>query len=492
MLKEKQKKGKYMRNINLKNTYIQLPDKFYVKQLPDIVPDPKLVILNENLADFLEMESEFLKDTEGVEMLTGNQVPKGSYPISQAYAGHQFGHFTMLGDGRAVLLGERMGLDGQSYDIQLKGSGKTSFSRGGDGKAVLGPMLREYIISEGMYGLKIPTTRSLSVCKTGESIIREGVFPGAVLVRVARSHIRVGTFEYAAAFLGENEVKMLADYTICRHYPEVMASAHPYLEFLKAVVKNQAETVAKWQLVGFIHGVMNTDNMTVSGETIDYGPCAFMDDYNPETVFSSIDREGRYAYGKQPGIAMWNLSCFAETLLPLLAKEEKEAVKLAQEAVEGFREEYGRVWLQGMRGKLGLFQQSEEDRGLIERLLSLMRLYQADYTNTFLELTLETEEGSFFQNKEVKAWKDLWKRRVKQQNYSKEEIREKMQENNPVVIPRNHLVEEVLEHAWKNDEIEPLKELVKAVQRPFDYCNIPSKYTKIPEKNKCYKTFCGT
>lgn len=481
-----------MRNINLKNTYIQLPDKFFTKQVPETVPSPELVILNEKLADFLGMEPEFLKSTEGVDILAGNQVPRGSYPISQAYAGHQFGHFTMLGDGRAVLLGECMGRDGQSYDIQLKGSGKTLYSRGGDGKAALGPMLREYIISEAMYGLKIPTTRSLSVCRTGESIIREEVLPGAVLVRVARSHIRVGTFEYAVAFLGESDVKKLADYTIKRHYPEVIESGHLYLEFLKAVVRNQAETVAKWQLAGFIHGVMNTDNMSVSGETIDYGPCAFMDVYDPKTVFSSIDREGRYAYGKQPGIAMWNLSRLAETLLPLLAKEEKEAVKPAQEAVNGFRKEYDRVWLQGMRGKLGLFQQREEDRGLIEQLLLLMKVYQADYTNTFLELTLEKEESSFFQNREVKEWKGLWEERVKQQNHSKEEIRKKMQENNPVIIPRNYLVEDALERAWKDDDIEPLKELVKAVQNPFDYSNISSKYTKTPEKNKCYKTFCGT
>ena len=447
---------------------------------------------NEELADFLGMDPEFLKSTEGVEMLAGNQVPEGSHPIAQAYAGHQFGYFTMLGDGRAVLLGECMGLDGMSYDIQLKGSGKTLFSRGGDGKAVLGPMLREYIISEGMYGLKIPTTRSLSVCRTGESVIREEVLPGAVLVRVARSHIRVGTFEYAAAFLGENDVKKLADYTLQRHYPKVLESSHPYLEFLKTVVKNQAETVAKWQLTGFIHGVMNTDNMTVSGETIDYGPCAFMDEYDPETVFSSIDREGRYAYGQQPGIAMWNLSRLAETLLPLLAEEEKEAVRLAQEAVNGFRKEYDRVWMQGMRGKLGLLQQKEEDRGLIEQLLLLMKVYQADYTNTFLGLTLEKEESSFFQNREVKAWKNLWEERRKKQNHSREEIRTRMQESNPVLIPRNYLVEDALERAWKDYDIEPVKELVKAIQNPFDYCNIPAKYTKTPEKNKCYKTFCGT
>lgn len=481
-----------MKNINLENTYTQLPEKFYSRQLPEHVPAPELVVLNEELADFLGMEPECLKSREGTELLVGNRMIEGSNPISQAYAGHQFGHFTMLGDGRAVLLGECLGRDGKLYDIQLKGSGRTLYSRDGDGKAVLGPMLREYIISEGMYGLKIPTTRSLSVCTTGEQVMREQLLPGAVLVRVAKSHIRVGTFEYAAAFLGKEDVKKLADYAIQRHFPEVEESGSPYLDFLKAVVKKQAETIAKWLLVGFIHGVMNTDNMTVSGETIDYGPCAFLDEFDPDAVFSSIDREGRYAFRKQPEIGIWNLTRFAETLLPLLAERERTALNLAHEAVADYWKLFQQCWMEGMRGKLGLFQQKETDRGLAEQLLALMKIHHEDYTNTFLNLTLGREEMPFFQLEEVKAWKGVWTERLRQENRSREEVRTRMEENNPVVIPRNYLVEEALERAWKHHDRKPVEELVKAIRNPYDYQNIPTAYTKTPEKNKCYRTYCGT
>lgn len=481
-----------MQNINFQNTYEQLPDSFFSYQLPEKVASPELVIFNEKAAEFLELDREFLKSREGIEILCGNRIPEGSSPISQAYAGHQFGHFVMLGDGRAVLLGECAGKDGQSYDIQLKGSGRTPYSRGGDGKAVLGPMLREYIISEGMHGLRIPTTRSLSVCRTGERVIRDGIHPGAVLVRIAKSHIRVGTFEYAAAFLEKNDVKKLADYTIQRHFPEVRKKGQPYLEFLKAVVRNQAELVTKWQLSGFIHGVMNTDNMTVSGETIDYGPCAFLDIYDPETVFSSIDREGRYAYGRQPEMAVWNLSRMAETLLPLLAEDEKESVSLAREVVAGFWKQYQENWERGMRRKLGLFQKKEENRALMEQLLFLMKIHQADYTNTFLELTLGKETCGFFEQPAVKAWKSLWESRLRQENHSRNEIRQRMQETNPVLIPRNYLVEEALERAEKNGDMTSVKTLVSALQNPFDYNNIPLQYTKTPEKIEGYQTFCGT
>ena len=480
------------REIILKNTYQKLPKQFFTRQLPETVPDPELVVLNKEVAEFLGMEQEFLKSREGVEVLCGNRIPEKSSPLSQAYAGHQFGHFTMLGDGRAVLLGECTGRDGQSYDVQLKGSGKTPYSRGGDGKAVLGPMLREYIISEGMYGLKIPTTRSLSVCKTGESIVREQILPGAVLVRIARSHIRVGTFEYAAAFLGEEYVKELADYAIQRHFPEVSESRQPYLEFLKAVVQRQAETIAKWQLAGFIHGVMNTDNMTISGETIDYGPCAFLDVYEPETVFSSIDRQGRYAYHKQPEIAVWNLSRLAETLLLLYGKNEQEPLEYVREVVQGFRKQYQQNWLAGMCKKLGIFQAGEQERMLADQLLSLMKIHQADYTNTFLELTLGTEKDSFFQKSGVREWKNMWEERLRAENHSREEIVQRMRENNPVVIPRNYLVEEALERAEKSGEMELVNRLAKAVRNPFDYENIPWEYTKIPEKKEGYQTFCGT
>lgn len=480
-----------MQDINFRNTYTQLPEDFFVRQRPERVPVPELVLLNKELAEFFGLE-EFLKSRAGLEVLCGNQIPEKSTPISQAYAGHQFGHFTMLGDGRAVLLGECRGKDGKYYDIQLKGSGRTPYSRNGDGKAVLGPMLREYIISEGMYGLGIPTTRSLSVCRTGEDILRERILPGAVLVRIARSHIRVGTFEYAAAFLEKEDRKKLADYTIRRHFPEIMERRNPYPEFLKAVVKRQAETIAKWQQTGFVHGVMNTDNMTVSGETIDYGPCAFLDIYEPGTVFSSIDREGRYAYEKQPEMAVWNLCRLAEALLPLLAENEAEAVGFAREAVTDFRKEYKQNWLNGMRKKLGLFQEREEDILLIQKLLSLMTLYQSDYTNTFLQLTLGEESETFFQKEDVKAWKHLWKERIRVENRSQGEVRQRMQENNPTVIPRNHLVEEALEAAEKKRDIKPAEKLIRAVRNPFDYTNIPMEYTEIPQRQECYRTFCGT
>lgn len=481
-----------MKNINLENTYARLPEKFFSRQLPEPVPGPELVVLNEELAHFLGLETEFLRSREGAEILAGNRVTEGSEPISQAYAGHQFGHFTMLGDGRAVLLGECMGRDGKRYDIQLKGSGRTPYSRDGDGKAVLGPMLREYIISEGMYGLRIPTTRSLSVCTTGENVMREQILPGAVLARVAGSHIRVGTFEYAAAFLGKEDVKKLADHTIGRHFPEAAESGSPYLDFLKAVVKNQAETIAKWLLAGFVHGVMNTDNMTISGETIDYGPCAFLDEFDPDAVFSSIDREGRYAFRKQPEIGIWNLTRFAETLLPLLAEKERTALNLAHEAVADYWKEFQQSWVEGMRGKLGLFEKKETDRGLVEQLLTLMKIHHADYTNTFLDLTMEREEQPFFQIADVKAWKNVWEKRLRQENRSREEVRARMEENNPVVIPRNYLVEEALERAWKDHDSRPVEALAKAVRNPYDYQNIPTAYTKTPQKNKCYRTYCGT
>lgn len=339
--------------ILLKNTFIKLPKLFYTKQLPDNIPSPHIWILNDRLADDLGMDLSFLQSKEGAEFLSGNQVLENTNPIAQAYAGHQFGYFTMLGDGRAILLGEYQAKDGEKYDIQLKGSGRTPYSRCGDGKAALGPMLREYIISEGMHGLGIPTTRSLAVSVTGETVIREELLEGAVLTRIAKSHIRVGTFEYASKFLGKESVKALADYTIKRHFPTIeesreSGSYHPYHSLLQQVIKKQAMLIAKWQLVGFIHGVMNTDNMAVSGETIDYGPCAFMDRYKPDTVFSSIDTKKRYAYQNQPTIAMWNLARFSETLLPLLDPDPSKAIEFAEKEVIKFAQLYQKYWLDGM------------------------------------------------------------------------------------------------------------------------------------------------
>ncbi|MDF2524886.1 MAG: hypothetical protein K0R31_2527, partial [Clostridiales bacterium] len=375
---------------NMDNSYARLPKIFFANIDQNPVSLPKLVILNTPLATSLGLNALMLQNNDGVAIFAGNKIPEGALPIAQAYAGHQFGHFTMLGDGRAMLLGEQITPQGKRFDIQLKGSGRTPYSRGGDGRAALGPMLREYIISEAMHGLGIATTRSLGVVTTGESVIRETNQPGAVLTRVAASHLRVGTFQYASKWGTIEELRALADYTLQRHFPEVDLDDNPYLFLLKEVIKGQAVLIARWQLVGFIHGVMNTDNMTISGETIDYGPCAFMDTYNPATVFSSIDVHGRYAYGNQPNIALWNLSRFAETILPLLHVNQDAAIALAQDAITGFTELYHSNWLAGMRAKLGMFNQEKQDEQLIEDLLSMMQKHQADYTNTFRALTFDT------------------------------------------------------------------------------------------------------
>lgn len=485
--------------ILLKNTFIKLPKLFYTKQLPDNIPSPHIWILNNKLADALGMDLSFLQSKEGAEFLSGNQVLENTNPIAQAYAGHQFGYFTMLGDGRAILLGEYQAKDGEKYDIQLKGSGRTPYSRGGDGKAALGPMLREYIISEGMHGLGIPTTRSLAVSVTGETVIREELLKGAVLTRIAKSHIRVGTFEYASKFLGKESVKALADYTIKRHFPTIeesreSGSYHPYHSLLQQVIKKQAILIAKWQLVGFIHGVMNTDNMAVSGETIDYGPCAFMDRYKPDTVFSSIDTKKRYAYQNQPTIAMWNLARFSETLLPLLDPDPSKAIEFAEKEVMKFAQLYQKYWLDGMGKKLGLSSIKREDTDLIKQLLNLMQKYKADYTDTFFQLSRGTaEQLEIYPAQGFQQWLSLWNNRLSSQNQPKEKVQKIMQQHNPTIIPRNYLVEEALEAAVKNQDNRIMKKLVDALQNPYDYENILPQYTKIPKDNSCsYKTYCGT
>lgn len=378
---------------NFDNSYVHLPEGFFSKQDPTDVKNPKLVVLNKSLAESLGLDIDYLKNDDGVAVLAGNRTPNEAYPISQAYAGHQFGHFTILGDGRAILIGEHIDKKRERFDIQLKGSGRTPYSRGGDGRAALGPMLREYIISEAMHGLNIPTTRSLAVVTTGEGVFREAKLPGAILTRVSSSHIRVGTFQYAAKYLGEEDLQLLADYTILRHYPDIISDDDRYLSFLKEVINRQAKLIAKWQLVGFIHGVMNTDNMLISGETIDYGPCAFMDAYDPETVFSSIDIHGRYAYKNQPVFASWNLARFAETLISLLDENEEIALEMANEALSNFNVLYKKYWLDGMRRKIGLFNEKPEDESLINELLGIMEKYKADYTNTFRSLTLDDLEN---------------------------------------------------------------------------------------------------
>ncbi|OAH58046.1 MULTISPECIES: protein adenylyltransferase SelO [Bacillaceae] len=478
---------------NLDNSYARLPKSFFTSLNPIPVRSPELIIINYPLATSLGLNVQALQSEDGVAVLAGNRIPEDATPLAQAYAGHQFGHFNMLGDGRAVLLSEQINPLGERVDIQLKGSGRTPYSRGGDGRAALGPMLREYIISEAMHALGIPTTRSLAVVTTGESVIRETDQPGAILTRVAASHLRVGTFQYAAKWGTVEELRVLADYTLQRHYPDVEADEDRYLSLLQEVIKRQAALVAKWQLVGFIHGVMNTDNMTISGETIDYGPCAFMDTYDPATVFSSIDVQGRYAYGNQPMIAGWNLARFAETLLPLLHVNQEQAVKLAQDAISDFTELYQSNWLAGMRAKLGIFNEEIQDKSLIEDLLSMMQKYRADYTNTFRALTFDTPEDTvLFGTPEFAQWHELWQARLGRQQESKFSPNQLMRNSNPAVIPRNHRVEAALEAAVEGD-YSVMERLLDILSSPYahspeqaDYCTLPAPSTHP------YRTFCGT
>jgi uncharacterized protein YdiU (UPF0061 family) len=480
--------------LNLENSYADLPKIFFNTQSPSHVPSPKLVVLNYPLITSLGLNAQALQSTDGVDIFAGNKIPEGAVPIAQAYAGHQFGHFTLLGDGRAVLIGEHITPLGEKFDIQLKGSGRTSYSRGGDGKAALGPMLREYIISEAMNALGIATTRSLAVVTTGESIIRETELPGAILTRVAASHIRVGTFQYVSKWGTVEELRALADYTLQRHFQEMDNKENRYLFLLREVIKKQAELIAKWQLVGFIHGVMNTDNMAISGETIDYGPCAFMDAYDLSTVFSSIDIHGRYAYGNQPNISAWNLARFAETLLPLVHINQNEALKLAQNEVSNFSNLYKYNWLSGMRAKLGIFNEELEDEYLIEELLSMMQKYGADYTNTFRALTSDKiEDTVLFGKEEFDKWYELWQERLTRQEESEVSSKQLMQRINPAVIPRNHRVEEALEAAVKQGDYSVMERLLDALSRPYDYSKEQDYYSTLPEPSAClYRTYCGT
>ena len=479
---------------NFNNSYAMLPKAFYSSMSPNPVREPKLVILNGSLAESLGLNIQELQFEENVSMFGGNLFPDNSFPLAQAYAGHQFGHFTMLGDGRALLVGEQITPKGERFDIQLKGSGKTPYSRGGDGRAGLGPMLREYIISEAMQGLGIPTTRSLAVVTTGESIIRETNLPGAILTRVAASHIRVGTFQYAAKLSSEENLKILADYTINRHFPEMNSSENRYLSLLQEVINRQAKLVAKWQLVGFIHGVMNTDNMSICGETIDYGPCAFMDTYDPGTVFSSIDTRGRYAYGNQPYIASWNLARFAETLLPLLHDNEEKALEMAQHAIAQFTESFQINWLAGMRAKLGIFHADEQDETLVKELLKLMEKYQADYTNTFRALTFDKyKDFDLFKKAEFSQWAELWQARLQRQQESKEASHQLMRDSNPAVIPRNHRVEEALASAVDEGDYSVMEGLLKVLSNPYEHTEKQAEYCTLPSPSeRPYRTFCGT
>ena len=479
-------------NWNFDNTYFNLSSSFKEDIKPVPVKNPELILLNDKLASSLNLDFSKISQKELSKIFSGNSLPEGSNSIAQAYAGHQFGHFTMLGDGRAVLIGEHTTKSNKKYDIQFKGSGKTAFSRNGDGRAALGPMLREYIISEAMHNLNIPTTRSLAVVKTGENVIRETSLQGAILTRVALSHIRVGTFQYIAARKKKDELELLLNYVIQRHYPDIQNSKNKPLDLLKVILEKQVDLVVNWMRVGFIHGVMNTDNMSISGETIDYGPCAFMDNYDPKTVFSSIDQMGRYAYCNQPVITKWNLSRFAECLIPLIDKDQNKSIELATEIIDSFEKKYEEKWLNMMRDKLGLIGEDDKDKLLILDLLTWMHQKKLDYTNTFcLLMNFEIEKKEIFEDNIFLDWKKRWQERLKINKNTPEKYIKLMRSVNPIVIPRNHKVEEVLNEA-NRDNIKPLVKLLEILSNPYseqkniiDY-QMPS-YTK--EK---YQTFCGT
>lgn len=457
------------------------------------VPDPRLLVLNEPLAAALGLDPATLRASEGVLLLTGNLVPPGATPVAQAYAGHQFGWYApRLGDGRALLLGEIAGVDGRLFDVHLKGSGRTPFARNGDGRAVVGPMLREYVVSEAMHALGIPTTRSLAVVATGRSVHRDTLQPGAVLARVATSHLRVGSFQYARATGDLDLLRRLADHAVNRHYPSVAEAEHPHLALFQAVVAAQASLVAKWMLVGFVHGVMNTDNMAISGETIDYGPCAFMEAFDPAVVYSSIDEGGRYAYRNQPVVAEWNLTRLAEALLPLFHEEEEQAVVLAVEALGGFRRQYSAAWSAGMAAKLGLpaAPGDEETSALVDELLTLLQEGRVDYTMFFRSLgraargQAEPARGMFVDPAGFDAWALRWRALAPDADA--------MDRVNPAYIPRNHLVEEVLASATDGD-LDPLQQLLEAVTAPFDERPGLERYAAgAPESFGTYRTYCGT
>jgi len=449
---------------NFDNSYVQLPHAFYSRLNPVPVRKPELVVFNQQVAQFLGLNPDALKGDIGADVFSGNRIAEGAEPLAQAYAGHQFGSFTMLGDGRAILLGEHVTPKGERLDIQFKGSGRTPYSRQGDGRAALGPMLRETPLQ------------------------------GAILTRTAASHIRVGTFQYAAARGKTDELQALADYTIKRHFPELAATDNPYLTLLRAVVERQASLVAQWLLVGFIHGVMNTDNMALAGETIDYGPCAFMDAYDPNTVFSSIDHNGRYAYGRQPQIAQWNLARFAETLLPLIHENQRKALSMANEAITEFTGTFHRYWLAGMRSKLGLLNQQADDDDLVKELLACMHQYGADYTNTFRDLSSGSlPEASMFQTSDFKQWFERWQARLKQQPDSWEAARQLMNDHNPAIIPRNHRVEEALAAAVERADYAVMEKLLGFLSQPFqDPPDQAGYHLPPPPSAEPYRTFCGT
>ena len=480
-------------NLQFDNSYLSLPECFYTQCNPTTVRAPEVVIFNSDLAEKVGLDFSNISPKEKAAILSGNHRLNGGGYFSQAYAGHQFGYFTMLGDGRAITWGEHVTAKGKRFDIQFKGSGRTAYSGNGDGRAALGPVLREYIISEAMHHLGIPTTRSLAVIKTGEDVIRETMLPGAILTRIASSHLRVGTFEFAAAQTEQRAIAELLGYTVARHYPELIDTDNQAAALLKAVVEKQADLIVQWMRVGFIHGVMNTDNMALSGETIDYGPCAFMDSYNPKTVFSSIDQQGRYAYHNQPYIAQWNLARLAETLLPLINANPNKAIDIAEEIIGSFSNVYHSKWLQMMRTKLGLSGSNHNDALLIDDLLNWMHSNHTDFTNTFSDLGQKNKpSGEHYDSQQFNDWYQRWQERLPKDPESLNQALDSMKAANPAVIPRNHQVEKVLTAANTGD-FSALYEFLEVLKQPYK-SNDKFKAYQLPPlpSERVYQTFCGT
>lgn len=471
------------------NSYARLPDRFYARLAPTPVPRPSLIRVNAELARDLGIDPEALASEPGVEVLAGNRVPEGADPLAQAYAGHQFGGWVpQLGDGRAILLGEVMDSGGIRRDIQLKGSGRTPFSRMGDGRAWLGPVLREYIVSEAMHALGLPTTRALAAVTTGETILREAPLPGAVLTRVASSHIRVGTFQFFAARQDTEALQALLDHVIARHYPE----ADGPLDVLNAVIDRQARLVAQWMGVGFIHGVMNTDNTQIAGETIDYGPCAFMDTFHAERVFSSIDHYGRYAYNRQPDVMVWNLAQFATALLPLMGEDRDAAIDAATEAVHHFPDRFREAWLSVFRAKLGLRTAEDGDAALVDTLLARMQTLRADFTNTFRALGTASARDAFLEPEGFDAWERDWRERLAREDATPEDRRSVMIGANPAFVPRNHRIEEAIGAAVEGN-LGPFSRLVDVLARPFEEQPEHAELRRPPAEHEVVRqTFCGT
>ncbi|GAB5450838.1 MAG: YdiU family protein [Halioglobus sp.] len=482
------------------NTYARLPHAFYSRLDPVPVDNPALIRANTELAEYLGIDPQWLASPEGVEAIAGNRVPDGAEPLAAVYAGHQFGSYNpQLGDGRAILLGEVIATDGKRYDIQLKGSGPTPYSRGGDGRSPLGPVLREYIVSEAMYRLGVPTTRALAAVSTGDPVMREQVLPGAVLARVASSHIRIGTMQYFAAQKDTGAIAELTEHVLERHYPAQAGAENRALALLEAVIAGQAELIARWQLLGFIHGVMNTDNMLLCAETIDYGPCAFMDQFNPAQVYSSIDHAGRYAYRNQPAIGQWNLSRLAQALLPLLDSDEDAAVAKAQAAIDAYPQQFLDAHAQGLATKLGLAVLEERDTPLVEDLFALMAENHLDFTLTFRQLADLAHSGSdacisddFPLPEALTPWVSRWQERLAEDSLSPAERQRSMHRANPAFIPRNHLVEAAISAAY-NGDYRPFEALVERLHDPYRYDPAAAAFAAPPQPEEVVQqTFCGT